>query len=146
MEVQIVNPVITMDMLNPATSGSAGIDLRLAGLVKSRWLNVDDVFKCSTGIKVAIPEGFVGFLMPRSSTGVNGLHLANSIGVIDSDYRGELMVVLRNVGDRGIQVMPNQRVAQLVVVPHYNYAGTEVVELLDSTDRGEKGFGSTGTG
>lgn len=96
-----------------------------------------------TGIKVAIPEGYVGFLIPRSSLGVKrGLVLANGVGVIDSDYRGEVIAVLHNTTNEVRAIEPRERVAQLVVVPCWMGQLTE--GELDTTVRGVGGFGSTG--
>lgn len=97
-----------------------------------------------TGIAMALPRGFAGLVYARSGlASKRGLAPANKVGVIDSDYRGEITVALHNHGDTPQTVQPGERIAQLVVTPVYT-PGFEQVEELDSTQRGEGGFGSTG--
>ena len=97
-----------------------------------------------TGVKVAVPEGHVGLLFARSSLGVKRrLDVANGTGVIDADYRGEVMVCLRNTGTRAARINRGERVAQIVIVP-VNLTEWYEVEHLDTTLRGEGGYGSTG--
>ena len=97
-----------------------------------------------TGIAVEIPAGYAGLIYARSSLGVKrGLAPANKVGVIDSDYRGEIQVVLYNHGKQEQIVEPNERVAQLVITPVIA-PGFEVVDELLDTQRSEGGFGSTG--
>ena len=99
----------------------------------------------STGIAMEIPEGFVGLVFARSSMGAKrNLAPANKVGVIDSDYRGEIKVVLHNHGDTDQVVMPGERIAQLAIVPYLTAEFEECTSLSD-TERGEGGFGSTGT-
>ena len=95
-----------------------------------------------TGIAVAIPPGYVGLLFPRSSVSKTGLRLANSVGVIDADYRGEIFAVF-DKRDHGDEYEIGDRVAQLVVVPA-PFNELEEVEELSDTERGDGGFGSTG--
>lgn len=99
-----------------------------------------------TGVYVEIPYRYVGFLVPRSSLSKNDIIMANSIGVIDADYRGELMVPLLYIGTNefGTTVEENVRIAQLLVVPVALPKFIRINELSDTT-RGEGGFGSTGT-
>jgi len=128
------------------TSGSAGIDLRACTWGESVTIapGRNTVIPC--GVSVAIPTKHVGLLMVRSSVGIKrGLMLANGAGVIDSDYRGELLVALHNTTKKPVIVRELERIAQLVIVPHVNYNGIEVVEELPVTARGTKGVGSTGT-
>lgn len=97
-----------------------------------------------TGVAVAIPEGYVGLVFARSGLACRqGLRPANCVGVIDSDYRGEIKVCLYNDGNQTRFVDPGDRIAQLVLVPHIN-PELKVVEELPETARGEGGFGSTG--
>ncbi len=97
-----------------------------------------------TGIALEVPKGCAGLVFARSSMGAKrDLAPANKVGVIDSDYRGEIRVVLHNHGKKVQQVAPGERIAQLVIVPVFT-PGFQQVETLDSTDRGTGGFGSTG--
>lgn len=97
-----------------------------------------------TGISAEIPDGYVGLNFARSSVASKrGLAPANKVGVIDSDYRGEIMVALHNHGKTEQTVEPGERVAQLVIVPYLTANFVEAAELSD-TERGEGGFGSTG--
>ena len=98
-----------------------------------------------TGVRVAVPEGYVGLLFARSSLGVKRrLDVANGTGVIDAGFRGEVKVCLRNTGRIHARLERGERIAQLVVVPCDLEEWVEV-EHLGDTDRGEGGFGSTGT-
>lgn len=96
-----------------------------------------------TGISMQIPEGYVGLIFARSGLATKmGLAPANKVGVIDSDYRGEIMVALHNHGENDATVKKGERIAQIVITP---YLSAEFEEgELDSTERGEGGFGSTG--
>lgn len=98
-----------------------------------------------TGIALAIPEGFVGLVYARSGI-ASKRHLApaNKVGVIDSDYRGEVMVALHNHSDEEQSVEGGERIAQLVIAP-YLRAEFTLTDTLDETERGAGGFGSTGT-
>ena len=97
-----------------------------------------------TGIAMAIPEGYVGLIFARSGLATKrGLAPANNVGVIDSDYRGEIMVALHNHGKADQAIEAGERIAQIVFTP-YVAADFSVVEELDTTDRGAGGFGSTG--
>lgn len=97
-----------------------------------------------TGIAVAIPEGYMGLILPRSSSVKSGLAMANTVGVIDSDYRGEILVYLRSTLGRNVTINKGDRFAQLAIVPVYQQT-LEFVDDLNKTTRGEGGFGSTGT-
>ena len=100
--------------------------------------------KIPTGIAMEIPKDYVGLIFARSSLGVKrGLAPANKVGVIDSDYRGEFLIFLYNQSDMPQTVEPEERVAQLVIVPVKRETFEEVSSLED-TDRGQGGFGSTG--
>ena len=97
-----------------------------------------------TGIAVAIPRGYVGLIFARSSLGTKrGLAPANKVGVIDADYRGEIIVSLHNHSNQIQTVAPYERVAQMAIVPYLQVAYEEADEL-DDTQRGAGGFGSTG--
>lgn len=97
-----------------------------------------------TGIAVAIPQGHVGLVFARSGLATKqGLAPANKVGVIDADYRGELMVFLHNHGAHSQKVEDGERIAQLVITPCFT-AQFRIVDELDETQRGSGGFGSTG--
>jgi dUTP pyrophosphatase len=98
-----------------------------------------------TGIAMEIPEGLVGLIYARSGlASKKGLAPANKVGVIDSDYRGEIMVALHNHGIEAQTIADGERIAQIVFAPYYAAEFT-VVEELNDTARGDGGFGSTGT-
>lgn len=125
------------------TDFSAGADLR-AVLDTTIAINPGESVLIHTGIAVAIPEGYVGLVYARSGAACKrGLAPANKVGVIDSDYRGEIMVVLYNHSTNVQTVDPDERIAQMVVAPfvHCEY---EEFNDLDDTERGTGGFGSTG--
>ena len=98
-----------------------------------------------TGIAIALPDpGYVALIFARSGLGIkHGIAPANCVGVIDSDYRGEIMVGLQNSGESDYTIQPADRIAQLMITPVVQ-AQVELVEELDDTDRGAGGFGSTG--
>jgi dUTP pyrophosphatase len=120
------------------TDHSAGIDLIAISKAKSR-----EFIDYGTGLAFEIPINHVGLLFPRSSVSKTGLMLANSVGVIDSDYRGEIRFRFKKVDIKGSEYNIGDRVGQLVVVPIPSIDLHLVSELSD-TDRGEGGFGSTG--
>ncbi len=98
-----------------------------------------------TGIAMEIPTGLVGLVYARSGMACKkGVAPANKVGVIDSDYRGEIMVALHNHSNAAVTVAPGERIAQIVLAP-YITAAFEEVESLEDSVRGEGGFGSTGT-
>lgn len=131
------------------SDASAGLDMRafISPRDESAYIVLEprQSVMLYTGVSVAIPAGWVGLAIPRSSLGRRKLKLTNTVGVIDSDYRGQVMCELYNYGTEG-QVIENfERLFQLVIVPHYNPHMYEIVESLDDTSRGTGGFGSTGT-
>ena len=98
-----------------------------------------------TGLAMELPEGYAGLVYARSGlASKQGLAPANKVGVIDSDYRGEVMVALHNHGAQAREIQPGERIAQLVIAPVYQAAFEQVASLSD-TVRGAGGFGSTGT-
>ena len=98
-----------------------------------------------TGLQVAIPKGFEGQVRPRSGLALRqGLSMPNAPGTIDSDYRGELKVLLINLGAEPIEITRGMRIAQLLITP-VAHAAISVVDTLEETERGSGGFGSTGT-
>jgi dUTP pyrophosphatase len=123
------------------SGGAAGLDLRADQEVK---LDPGERALVPTGLIVAIPHGFEGQVRPRSGLAVkHGVTCLNSPGTIDSDYRGELSVLLINLGDRAVSLARGERIAQLVVARVEQMTVAEVAEL-PSTRRGTGGFGSTG--
>lgn len=126
------------------SAAAAGADL-YAILDEPLTLEAGHTALVHTGLAVEIPEGFVGLICARSGLATKrGLAPANKVGVIDADYRGELMVALHNHGTEAQTIDHGERVAQLMLVPYLTADYTEVDELSD-TVRGEGGFGSTGT-
>lgn len=126
-----------------ASAGAAGADL-YACLEEEAVLLPGQTTLIPTGLSLEIPEGYVGLVFARSSVASKrGLAPANKVGVIDSDYRGELMVALFNHSSAPQTVLPNERIAQLVVVP-FLAAEYAQVQTLSDTVRGSGGFGSTG--
>lgn len=124
------------------TEYSAGADL-YALLDSSLEIKPGEVKMISTGLAMAIPNGYVGLIYARSSLGTKkGLAPANKVGVIDSDYRGEIKVCLYNHSEETQTIDPYERIAQIVFTPYLQVIFNEVNEL-DETIRGEGGFGST---
>ncbi|MGI5904968.1 MAG: dUTP diphosphatase [Candidatus Pararuminococcus gallinarum] len=126
-----------------ATLHSAGIDL-YALLKEPVEIGSHEICQIHTGIACEIPIGFAGFVFARSSLGIkHGVTPANCVGVIDSDYRGEIIVGLINQLDTPFIVQPGDRIAQLIIMPVMT-PDIEEVEELTPTRRGTGGFGSTG--
>lgn len=128
-----------------STSGSAGFDI-CAAIDKEVLLAKNKTVKVPSGISVAMPNrSYVAFLLPRSGLSINhGIVLANSVGVIDSDFRGEIMVGLKNFGDTDYIISSGDKIAQIVFL---NVANIEfkVSDFAEGdTSRGIGGFGSTG--
>ena len=122
---------------------AAGADL-YACLSEPVTIQPGETAWISTGLALEVPKGCAGLVYARSSLGVKrGLAPANKVGVIDSDYRGEIKVVLLNHGKQAQTVTHGERIAQFVITPVLTPAYQEVSELTD-TDRGTGGFGSTG--
>ena len=126
------------------TAGSAGADLR-AHIEKPVTLAPGQRAALPTGIRIELPVGFEAQVRPRSGLALEkGLTCLNSPGTIDSDYRGEIKVILVNLGSESATVSGGDRIAQLVVAPVVR-ARFEVAATLGGTDRGSGGFGSTGS-
>lgn len=94
-----------------------------------------------TGVAVKIPEGYAGFVFNRSSQGKKGITIPHSVGVIDADYRGNIKVILKNLGEDPYKIERGDRIAQLVVIP---VVLCDFVDIWNDTERGTGGFGSTG--
>jgi len=133
-----------------AKAGDAGMDLVATEILK----DTPDQITYGMGIALEIPEGFVGLVFPRSSIRKTGLQLSNSVGVIDSGYRGEIQATFNKIfGSEGMYdeakipttefYKVGDRIAQIMIIPHPTIEFNEVDELSDS-ERGEGGFGSTG--
>ncbi len=128
-----------------ATGGSAGLDL-MAAIEKPLTLEPGDRTRIPTGIIVQIPEGYEGQVRARSGLADKaGICLSNGVGTIDSDYRGEVMVLTMNAGKQAYTFQPGERVAQIIVTPVPKVIIEEVDEVDLGLERGEGGFGSTGT-
>jgi dUTP pyrophosphatase len=127
------------------TSGSAGMDLVAAlGADEPVALAPGARAAIPTGLVLAIPDGFEGQVRPRSGLALkHGVTVANAPGTVDSDYRGEVKVILINLGEAPVTIGRGERIAQLVVAP-VTRATLVAVETLDKTTRGDGGFGSTG--
>ena len=126
-----------------ASAGAAGMDV-LAALDAPIQLMPGKRAAVPTGLSLAIPAGYEVQVRPRSGLALKqGLTVANAPGTIDSDYRGELKVLLINLGDRPVEIQRGMRIAQLVVAPVVQGVWNEV-DSLDETVRGSGGFGSTG--
>jgi len=125
------------------TEGSAGLDLQ-ANIQESIELKPLDRVLIPTGLFISIPEGYEAQIRGRSGMALNhGITLANGIGTIDSDYRGEIKVILINLSNEAYIINPGDRVAQMVFVK-YEKADLVVVNELEETIRGEGGFGHSG--
>ena len=128
----------------PASTGSAGLDLR-AAITDEIELSPGHRVLVPTGFAVALPAGHEGQVRPRSGLAArHGVTVVNAPGTVDSDYRGEILVALVHLGDEPLVLRRGDRIAQLVVAPVAAVAVEEVANL-DETDRGAGGFGSTGS-
>lgn len=126
-----------------ATDGASGMDLR-AFIDEPVILQPMERRLIPTGLFVQIPEGYEGQVRARSGLAIkHGIGLVNSIGTIDSDYRGELKIPMINFGNESFTINSGDRVAQLVIAA-YERVEPIIVSVLDETDRGEGGFGHTG--
>ncbi|MGP1464526.1 MAG: dUTP diphosphatase [Prevotella koreensis] len=126
-----------------ATPQSAGMDIR-ANINEPITLRPMERHLVPTGLHIALPAGFEAQMRPRSGLALkHGLTVLNSPGTIDADYRGELMVLLINLGDRDFVINDGERIAQMVIARHET-ADFIAVEMLDETERGEGGYGHTG--
>ena len=142
---------VNIKKLNPnaciptyGTEFSAGADL-YSGMPEAVTVMPGTTEFIKTGIAMEIPAGLVALIYARSGMACKkGLAPANKVGVIDSDYRGEIIVALHNHSDKPVTIEPKDSIAQIVLAP-YITADFNEVEELDDTERGEGGFGSTGT-
>jgi dUTP pyrophosphatase len=127
-----------------ATNASAGVDLQ-ADISEPCIVNPGEKIKIPTGLAMELPDSqVVALVFARSGLASRfGVSLTNGVGVIDSDYRGEIQVLLQNLGEQSITINPGDRIAQMLFMPVYRAIFEEVAELSE-TDRGSGGFGSTG--
>jgi len=144
IDLKILDPRVADALPAYATAGSAGLDLR-ACLDAPLTLEPGQTSLIPTGLAIHIGDpGLAAMLLPRSGLGhKHGIVLGNLVGLIDSDYQGPLMVSCWNRGAVAFTVQPLERIAQLVIVPVVQ-ARFRVVDEFDETDRGVRGFGSTG--
>ena len=142
MKVKIVNKSSFPSPVY-ATPLSAGMDLR-ANITEPITLEPLQRVLVPTGLYIALPEGYECQVRPRSGLAVkHGITVLNSPGTVDADYRGELRTLLVNLSDKAFVIEPGERIAQMVVSRH-EHVEWEEVEVLDETERGAGGFGSTG--
>jgi dUTP pyrophosphatase len=127
-------------MPSRAHATDAGADLKAAEAYTIRPHTAELV---DTGVRVAVPHGYFGLLVSRSGHGKQRISLANRVGIIDSDYRGNIMVRLENLGDNDFVINRLDRIAQLIIIPCL-LPDFVLSDTLDETERGENGFGSTG--
>lgn len=128
----------------PATPYSAGLDLR-ANIEEAMVLKPLERMAVPTGLYIALPEGYEVQIRPRSGLALkHGVTLLNTPGTIDADYRGEIKAIMVNLSDTPFEIVPGERICQMVVAQHAQVTW-DMVERLDETARGEGGFGHTGT-
>lgn len=144
IDVKILDPRLKENPPHYATPGSAGLDLR-ACLDVPLELSPGQTVLVPTGMAIHLADpGLAAIILPRSGLGhKHGIVLGNLVGLIDSDYQGQLMVSVWNRGQQAFTISPLERIAQLVVVPVLQ-VGFNMVDEFSSSDRGEGGFGSTG--
>jgi dUTP pyrophosphatase len=140
MKVKIKRLIPNVQIPKYANKSDAGLDLI------ATHISITDLYvEYSTGLAIEIPEGYVGLLFPRSSISKYHLCLANSVGVIDSGYRGEIMARFKKTSDSAHETLYNvgDKVVQLIILP-YPSIELEEVDSLTQTERGSGGFGSSG--
>jgi dUTP pyrophosphatase len=144
IDYKILNPLIKEHTPTYASEGSAGLDLR-ACINDSVVINPGETELIPTGISIFIKDpGYAGLILPRSGLGhKHGIVLGNLVGLIDSDYQGELFISTWNRGTSSFTINSLDRIAQLVIVP-VSQATFNIVSDYTKSDRGDGGFGSTG--
>jgi dUTP pyrophosphatase len=143
IRIQVLSHAKGLELPSYASSGAAGADLR-AAVDADLEIEPGGRMAVPTGLVMEIPRGWEGQVRPRSGLAIrHGLTVVNAPGTIDSDYRGEVKVLLVNLGDDAVTIHRGDRVAQLVLAPVVRAEFVEVGEL-EATDRGTGGFGSTG--
>jgi dUTP pyrophosphatase len=148
IETKIINPLIgtTIPLPAYATDGAAAMDLR-ACLTEPLTITPGETVLIPSGIAISIHDpGLVALLVPRSGLGIkHGIVLANTVGVIDSDYQGEIGIGVYNRGSKPYTIEPGERICQMMFVPVHQVALQVVAEFSKETERGSGGFGSTGS-
>jgi dUTP pyrophosphatase len=145
IKVQITRAPHGLDLPLPAyeTEGAAGVDLR-AAVTEAIIIEQGDRVLVPTGLHIALPRDAEAQIRPRSGLAIrHGISMVNAPGTIDSDYRGEIKIILINHGHEPFTINRGDRIAQMVFAPVL-HASWEVVDTLDDTPRGENGFGHTG--
>lgn len=144
VELKILNAKIADQLPAYATPGSAGLDLR-ACLDESVTIQPGETYLVPTGLAIHLANpAYAAMLLPRSGLGhKHGIVLGNLVGLIDSDYQGEVKVSVWNRGQTAFTIEPMERIAQMVIVPVVQ-AAFKVVDEFAASERGEGGFGSTG--
>ncbi len=143
MKVRIVN-TSGHDLPRYETGGSAGMDLR-ANIEEELTLSPLERQLVPTGLFIELPQGYEAQIRPRSGLAIKkGLSLVNTPGTIDSDYRGEIKVIIINLSGEEQTIAPGERIAQMVIA-RYEQVTWEEVETLSDSERGAGGFGSTGS-
>jgi dUTP pyrophosphatase len=144
VDLKILDPRVGGQLPHYATPGSAGLDLR-ACLTEPLTLNPGETRLIPTGLAMHLADpGYAALLLPRSGLGhKHGVVLGNLVGLIDSDYQGELMVSVWNRGQEAFTIEPFERIAQMVIVPVVQ-AKFRLVQEFEQSQRGSGGFGSTG--
>jgi len=145
LDYKILDPRLNDALPAYATAGSAGLDLR-ACIEATTTVNPGDTLLVPSGIAIHLADpGLAAIVLPRSGLGhKHGIVLGNLVGLIDSDYQGQIFVSLWNRGDTPFVLQPMERIAQLVVVPVVQVQ-LRRVDTFDASSRGEGGFGSTGS-
>ena len=146
LQIKILDPRVgdSIELPQYATSGSAGLDLRVC-IDKPLQIRPQETVLLPTGLAIYIEDPMLAaVILPRSGLGhKHGIVLGNLVGLIDSDYQGELKISCWNRNSDGFTIQPGDRIAQLVFLPVVR-AGFQVVENFPQTSRGEGGFGSSG--
>ena len=139
--VKVVRKNSNVTLPEYATPASSGVDLRAA---ESLILEPGERGSVGTGLSIELPEGFEAQIRPRSGLALrSAITLLNTPGTIDSDYRGEIRIIVINLGQEPFEIKPGDRIAQMVIAPVVQLKWEESSSLSDS-QRGEGGFGSTG--
>ena len=140
MKLQVQKLDIEAKLPSYAYKGDAGMDIYS---IENIDVSPGEKIAVHTGLRLAIPQGYAGFVWDKSGLAVKH-HLKTMAGVIDSNYRGELQVVLTNLGKENYHIEKGSKIAQLIISPIASFE-IEEAEIADETERGEGGFGSSGT-